>query len=98
MYLGGCGKVPAQPLRTRLADMKRSTDGTYRGKAVGRQVIREYNCSALTKRICRGAALTSARCNHWHLLATDDHHQKLIRPDQRDRWPRTDNSADQAMV
>jgi hypothetical protein len=68
--------------------MKCSTDGTYRGKAVGRQVSREHDCGGLTERICRIAVVTSVGRNRWHLLATDDHHQKFIRPDQHDRRPR----------
>jgi hypothetical protein len=44
MGLSGSSTVPTQLLRARLADMKCSTDGAYRGKAVGRQVSCEHDC------------------------------------------------------
>jgi hypothetical protein len=35
MRLGGDGKILAQPLRTWLTDVQRSTNGAYRGNSVG---------------------------------------------------------------
>ena len=47
MHIGGCGKVLAQPLSTRLTNMERCADGTYRGNAIGCQVGREHRCGLL---------------------------------------------------
>jgi hypothetical protein len=78
--------------------MKYSTNVAYRGKAVGRQVSRDHDWSALAERIGQGAILTGAGRNRWHLLAADDHHQELMRPGKRDRRPRADSSTDQTMT
>ena len=78
--------------------MKYSTNVAYRGKAVGRQVSRDHDWSALAERIGQGAILTGAGRNRWHLLAADNHHQEFIQTDQRDRSPRPDSSADQTMA
>jgi hypothetical protein len=57
MRIGGCGKVLAQPLCTRLADMERSTDGTHRGNAISCEFSREYHSGLLSKRIDRGGSI-----------------------------------------
>ena len=52
--IGGCDKIVTQPLRARLADMQRCTDGTYRGNAIGCQFRREHYSGLLSKRIDDG--------------------------------------------
>ena len=61
MGLSDGGKVPAQPLRARLADMERSADGPYRGNAISCQVSREHDCGALAERIGPGATVMRRR-------------------------------------
>jgi hypothetical protein len=98
MYLSDGGKIPAQPLRSRLTDMRLSADSPYRRNAVSCQVSRKHDSGALAERIGRGASVMHARRSRWHLLAADDHHQRLIRPDQRDRRPRADSGTDQTVT
>ena len=98
MGLSDGGKIPTWSLRTRLANMQRRPDGAYRGKTVGCQVTRKQDCSALAQRIGCRAILTAAGFNPCRLLAADDHHQELVRPDKRNRRPRADSSADQAVA
>lgn len=61
MRIGGSGKVLAQPLCARLANMQRCPDGTYRGNAIGCQFSRECHCGLLSKRIGRGRTIMRAR-------------------------------------
>jgi hypothetical protein len=55
MRIDGCGKIPAQPLGTRLANMQRCTDGTYRGNAISCQLSREHDCGLLSSGSITGA-------------------------------------------
>ena len=61
MRTGGCGKVLAQPLCARLANVERGTDGTYRGNSLSCQVSREHHCGLLPKRINHGRTIMRAR-------------------------------------
>jgi hypothetical protein len=61
MCTSGCGKVLAQPLCARLANMERGTDGTYRGNSLSCQVSREHHCGLLSKRINHGRTIMWAR-------------------------------------
>ena len=51
MHVGGCGKVLAQPLRARLANVERCADGTYRGNVISCEFSREHHCGLLSQRI-----------------------------------------------
>ena len=61
MHFGGRGKVLAQPLSARLANMERSTDGTHRGNTIRCEFSREHCCGLLSKRIDHGRAVMRAR-------------------------------------
>ena len=59
--IGSRGKVLAQPLRARLANMQRCTDGAYRGNAISCEFSREHHCGLLSKRIDHGRTIMRAR-------------------------------------
>jgi hypothetical protein len=56
-----CGKMVAQPLCMRLADMQRGTDSAYRWNTISRQVSGEHHFSALRKRIGHRRIVLRAR-------------------------------------
>jgi hypothetical protein len=94
----GCGKVLAQPLCARLANMERGTDGTYRGNSLSCQVSREHHCGLLPKRINHGRTIMRARSGRRRRRRTNHHHQELIRSDERDCRPCGHHAADDAVA
>jgi hypothetical protein len=60
LRIGGRCKVLAKPLCTRLANMERSTNGTYRGNTISCQFSRKHHHSLLTKRINHGPTVMRA--------------------------------------
>jgi len=78
MHAGGSGKVLAQPLGVRLANMQRRTDSAHRGNVISCQFSREHYDGLLPERIDHGRANMRARHGDWQLRATNDHHQELV--------------------
>jgi hypothetical protein len=71
---------------------------THRGNTISRQCRRKHDCGLLSKRIDHRRNIIQATCNRRHLVAPNDHHQELIRSDERDRWPRGHQCADDAVA
>jgi len=94
------GQVCAHPLRTRLPDMQPGADRTHRGHAPCRDLSRKFLRSLRLKRVnSRPASGRAARCSRGsrHLSRADDHHEELVRADQRECPPRRHRGTDQAM-
>jgi hypothetical protein len=51
MHTGGSGKVLAQPLGARLANMQRGADSAHRGNVISCQFSREHYYGLLPERI-----------------------------------------------
>ena len=63
MHAGGSGKVVAQPLGARLANMQRGADGAHRGNLISYQFSRATpsTASAVDHLITRSTAFTAHR-------------------------------------
>jgi hypothetical protein len=85
MRTGGCSQVLSQTLGSWLADVELSADRTDRRNPVCRELFGEqYSClfpQWIRLRLAPGST------SRLYLRAPDDHHEKLIGADQRDRWP-----------
>jgi hypothetical protein len=80
-------EVVPQSLRTRLTDMELRADCANRRHATRCQLTGEYPGRSLLKRI-PGFRLAEHAVRH-HLSTADNHREQLVRPDQRDRRPRS---------
>jgi len=94
------GQVCAYPPGTRLPHMQPGADRAHRRHASGREPDRECLRSLTLQRIGIGHALRRP-AHGWHgsrcLGRADDHHEQLVRADQRDRRPRGHRRARQAV-
>ena len=80
------GEVVSQPLCPGMADMELSADRAHRGNPARRQLPCEHLSRPLLQRIrAEPGPGCSARRN---LGTADDHHEQLVRADQRNRGPR----------
>jgi hypothetical protein len=85
-------EVVSQSLRARLADVELLADRANRRHAIRCQLIGEYLGRLLLKRI-PGFRFARHAIRH-HLRTADNHHEQLVRPDQRDRRPRSHRRPD----
>jgi transposase len=86
-------------LGTWLPHVQPGADRAHRRHAPGRELDRECPCSLHLQRIGIGHALrrpASGRAGPRWLGRTDDHHEQLVRADQRDRRPRGHRRTHQA--
>ena len=93
-------QVRADPLRAWLPDVEPGADNADRGHPPGRYLTRELLSSLhLQRTIARSAGCSrSGRRTRRHLARADDHHEQLVRADQRDRRPRSDNGTRRPMA
>ncbi len=85
----------SQPLCPGLADMELGPDGAHRGDPVHRQLPGEQLSRPLLQRI---RVKPGPGCRVRRNLGTaDNHHEQLVRADQRNCGPRRHPCADQAM-
>jgi hypothetical protein len=73
-------------------------DGAYRGNAIGFKFSRERRGGALPEGIGHGALVMRAGRVRRRLRAADDHHQELVRADERDRRPRGHSRTDETVA
>jgi hypothetical protein len=78
MHVGGSGKVLAQPLGARLANVQRGADSAHRGNVIGCQFSREHYYGLLPERIDHGRTNMRARRARRRLRATNDDHQEFV--------------------
>jgi len=93
-------QVRADPLHAWLPDVQPGADHADRRHPPGRYLTRELLSSLRLQRIAASSAGSSraGRRTHRRLSGVDDHHEQLVRADQRDRKPRGHNSARQPMA
>ena len=93
-------QVRADPLRAWLPAVEPGADHADRGHPPGRYLTRELLSSLrLQRTIARSAGCSrSGRRTRRHLARADDHHEQLVRADQRDRRPRSDNRTRRPMA
>jgi len=80
------GKMLTQSLCTRLADMERGTDGSYRGDTISCELSREHHRYLILQRIGDKRLVMLVGGRHRRLRTADDHHQQLVGADECDRW------------
>jgi hypothetical protein len=90
------GEVVSQPLRPGLADVELSADPAHGGNPVRRELPGKQLSRPLPQRVRITPSLRRAACGN--LGTADDHHEQLVRTDQRNRGPRRHCRADQAMA
>lgn len=78
MHTGDSGKVLAQPLGARLANVQRGTDSAHRGNVISCQLSRENYYCLLPERIDHGCTDMRARRAHRRLRTANDYHQELV--------------------
>jgi hypothetical protein len=88
-----------QSLRTWLANVELSTDGTDRGNPIYRKLLSEYLGRLHLQRVRIPSSL--GHIVRQYLRTADYHHEEFVRTDQRDRRPcrycRTDQAVPEAV-
>ena len=90
-------QVGTHPLHPCLADVELPANDAYRGNVTSRKVIGEHPCGFFPQGIARRHRICSDRASR-HLSTPNDHHEQVVRSNQRDSRPRTHCSTDQAVT